>query len=189
MEPKERERMAEQWLDAAFKRYGEAEPRPGLEGRVLVNLRAADGQLGKRVWWPAVAVVAAIAIGASMFLVKEQGGSQPRAASATQVADSPQSSRGLNRRRAMAPNPEAARRRTVATRERQFHLAKAAEPELEQFPSPQPLSAQEQMLARYVKELPGQARELAQAQTQLRQQDQVEFEKLAELQAVSGNSR
>ena len=35
MEPKNNERIADRWLDGALKQYGKAEPRAGVEGRVL----------------------------------------------------------------------------------------------------------------------------------------------------------
>ena len=40
MDPIEREREVERWLDAALTQYAKAEPRAGLEGRVLAGLRA-----------------------------------------------------------------------------------------------------------------------------------------------------
>jgi prefoldin subunit 5 len=59
---------------------------------------------------------------------------------------------------------------------------------LEQFPSPQPLSEQEQMLARYVEELPSEAKQIAQAQTELARHDEIEFEKQGQLANPSGDS-
>ena len=32
--------MVDAWIDASLNQYGEAEPRPGLEGRVWANVRA-----------------------------------------------------------------------------------------------------------------------------------------------------
>ena len=48
MEPENQERLVEQWLDIGLKRYGEAEPRPGLEGRILAGLRAPNKRDGLR---------------------------------------------------------------------------------------------------------------------------------------------
>jgi hypothetical protein len=47
---------------------------------------------------------------------------------------------------------------------------------LEQFPSPQPLSAQEEILTRYIQQFPREAGLVAQAQTQLSKQEMIEQE-------------
>jgi len=55
-------------------------------------------------------------------------------------------------------------------------LAAAATVRQEQFPSPEPLSPQEQMLARYVEQFPREAVLLARAQTELFQREASERE-------------
>jgi hypothetical protein len=56
-------------------------------------------------------------------------------------------------------------------------VQEAAEPKLDQFPSPRPLSKQEELLARYAREHPQEANLIAQAQAELEKQDLLEFEK------------
>jgi hypothetical protein len=52
----------------------------------------------------------------------------------------------------------------------------AAAARREQFPTPQPLSQQEAMLARYIEQFPREASLMAQAQTQLTRQEMIERE-------------
>src|SRR5713101_2010446 len=57
MNPEETKNSAEQWLDEALARYSAAEPRVGLETRMLANLQAHATQ-GQRRWIFALAGVA-----------------------------------------------------------------------------------------------------------------------------------
>jgi hypothetical protein len=64
----------------------------------------------------------------------------------------------------------------------------ASAPRLEQFPSPEPLSEQEEFLARYVEQFPHEAVLVARAQTQLMKQEMIELE-LPREAAVSSDSQ
>ena len=82
MEPKnnneddrDRERLAGSWLEASLKQYGEAEPRPGLEGRVWANLRAErePGPDGRWSWAPGLGVLLAVMVGGGIFWARGPG--------------------------------------------------------------------------------------------------------------------
>jgi hypothetical protein len=66
MENNERDRKLEQWLDEALSDYSAAEPRFGLEQRVLNRVRAEEKarrrHWGLWKWMPAFAAIAAVAI-------------------------------------------------------------------------------------------------------------------------------
>jgi hypothetical protein len=73
MTPEERERLAEQWMDEALQRGAKAEPRPGLEARVLARLeeaapaplpfwRRAWRRPGRLAFAPAVAALLVVAV-------------------------------------------------------------------------------------------------------------------------------
>jgi hypothetical protein len=66
MENNERDRKLDQWLDEALSQYSAAEPRLGLEQRVLANVRAEEqARAGRRTWWrwmPAFATIAAVLV-------------------------------------------------------------------------------------------------------------------------------
>ncbi len=183
MEPRDhqtrdREKIADQWLDAALKQYGEAEPRAGLEGRVLANLRAEKESLVSRGWnRPAVVAVAVVlVIGMGVFWASEHRGvKEITGMRASVVSHSGQAVANVQMpsrtKISQAPMP----RRSAHRRLRVQH-AETDEPRLAQFPAPRPLTAQEQLLVRYVRERPDDAKREAQAQTELFQQGLAEFE-------------
>jgi hypothetical protein len=187
---RDRERLAARWLDASLKQYGEAEPRPGLEGRVWANLRAerALGPGGRWIWAPGLGVLLAMMVGGGIFWARGPGAlpettfgqrsapavpNQAPAPLAATEARSPADSAWLSsvpRRAARRPSPAA-----------------GGEPRLEQFPSPRPLSEQEEMLARYVQEQTQEAKLVAKAQTEMLKKESLEFENLINSPAPSQN--
>jgi hypothetical protein len=66
MENNERDRKLDQWLDEALSQYSAAEPRLGLEQRILAGVHAEErAQTGRKNWWrwmPAFAAIAAVLI-------------------------------------------------------------------------------------------------------------------------------
>jgi len=161
----------ERWMDEALKQYGRAEAGPGFESRVLARVRERGSALRSRQWlaWGfsvavlATVVLAAIWIAYKPSLTRHQAQSRSGAAT-TRAANQPSQ-----------PMLPAGAARTASAR-RDTPLATAgkrsiAEPratesvKLDQFPSPAPLSEQEQMLARYVSQHRQQAVMVARAQT------------------------
>jgi hypothetical protein len=184
MEP---EKQIDAALDSALRKYGHAEPRPGLEGRVLANLRAeSERRNARRHWWPAlVAVSAILVIGAGIFVGREQGGARNEiAAEPAPIVRQNSSGSGIT----AVPVANISPSKKITRPVRPVLANQTADPRLEQFPSPQPLSEQEQMLARYVEELPAEAQQIAQAQTELARQSEIEFEKQGQLANPSGDS-
>jgi hypothetical protein len=179
MEPRKHEKIANQWLDAALKQYGKAEPRAGLEGRMLASLRAEkERPVERRSWWPAVVAVAAIVVvGGVIFLGREHLGANKEIATVqAPVVHQPQSSVTSEHKPTMKIISVAPETRKSARHRQSVHVVET-EPRLEQFPAPRPLSEQERMLARYVEERPQEAKLVAQAQAALLGQDLLEFEK------------
>jgi hypothetical protein len=163
----------DEWLDQALRQSGEVEPRSGLENRLLANLRSERVQRAvyHRWWWAAVAL-ATVAVVIARWL-----GS--RAGVPTQVPDL------ANAPVARAPSPAL---RTVVvtppstTIARKLHRTKPVgrnaratrkelTPKLAQFPSPKPLSEQEELLIRYVREHREEAVFVAQARAELSRQE------------------
>jgi len=158
----------DRWLEGALQQYGNAEPRAGLESRILANLESADkrASFDRRWWWAlaaaAVMVCIAIAIwmgGGVNHLAKEAVARDMPATSS--VATTKPSKPNLALRKVVNPATHPARRRESRPR-----IPTAKEPRLEQFPSARPLSEQEQMLAHYVRDFPQQAVLVAQAQAE-----------------------
>jgi hypothetical protein len=167
-------------LDAALKQYGDVEPRAGLEARVLANIRIEQERIGERRlnWMPTLAAIAVVgALGAIMFLIRKPD-VRPQVVA---IHAAP----GLIAKEGIAGGvkpPFADRPSTSFSRRKPRPLARTivladGSPKLEQFPSPRPLSEQEEILARYVRERPEEARLVAHAQAELLQRDLLEFEK------------
>ena len=172
-----KEHELERWLDAALARGANVEPRPGLENRVLVTLQVERERLTQpsRWWWVlAVSGTAAAAV-IAMWIGLHTRQPLPDRTSADSTThrlnvirpELPDRPRHVEHARVLArgPRPPA---RSKAVKD-------ATGPRLNQFPSPQPLTDQEQTLSRYVHEFPDRAILVARAQTQLRKQEEQEM--------------
>jgi len=173
MKTRDRDRLDE-WLDKALQQYGNAEPRIGLESRILANMEAA----GKRAlfgysygWLLAAATTATVLIG--LWL-----GVWHRPLEITKKGPTTQIAGGVGKQ--MGPKiAPAARPRHIGTKLpllRHPNAAAAVEsargPRLEQFPSPRPPSKQEVLLTQYAEHFPAEARLIAQQQDKFQQEIQ-----------------
>jgi len=137
-------------LDAALAHYTAVEPRAGLEDRILANLRAQPHPVDHS-WlrWGLAAAVAAIMV-VSVALAWR---SKPTPAIVVQEAtatlqnphESPPVAKVAHDASRQAPEPHRIAKRAAAP-----VLGAAVGPKLDVFPSPQPLSKQEEILASYV---------------------------------------
>jgi hypothetical protein len=181
VENNDKDRM-DQWLDAALRQHGEAEPRTGLESRVLAFLSAQEeGLATRRNWWPErVAAVTIVAVGAMIFFVLGHDSARQRTAAkheapvATKVSETP-STQPTAVLASMAQRPRKSARTSRSSRV--VETAASAEPRLEQFPTRRPLSAQEKMLESYVAQFHKEAVLVARVQAGIIKQDLLEFEK------------
>jgi len=172
MEP-DFDQNAEQWLDVALARYGQVEPRAGLESDILARVRRESEPALKpwTSWWPVMIGTAAVAVLMLAAIVlhpqsRKQpemahtpnklmiGGERPLASSTIRPSQTAPGSHVPSHPR---PKQDGAPARTP--------------PKRKQFPTPQPLSNQEQILASYVTEHPDRAILVARAQTALQQAD------------------
>ncbi|MGC2446510.1 MAG: hypothetical protein WA477_02620 [Candidatus Sulfotelmatobacter sp.] len=152
-------------LDAFLTKYATVEPRLGLEERVLASLCAQPKTASASTWWRwglAGALAAIIAIASAPawrsgttshpVLLNRPAETQPAPTLAPQTA---------NARAETVP----ARVPPVRKQNRQKISTKlATDPKLDVFPSPRPLSEEELALARYVRNFPTDAQQVAQAQ-------------------------
>jgi hypothetical protein len=155
----DRKQEIDEWLDAGLKHYADAEPREGLEGRLLATVRAEQQRpsFGPARW---IAIAAVLATAAALFLSRRTPAeshipstfSIPDVRSSNDLVTEP-----LRYGHGVAPK-----------RRRKPKLPSVtSEPRLDQFPSPQPLSEQEEMLARYVRERRQEAVMVARARAEL----------------------
>lgn len=143
-------------LDRGLREYSQAEPREGLEGRILTNLRT---QPSVRPWWHiwapvlATAVVIAVVIALSLRAPKPQPRVQASADTVRIVQPTPQATV----QPAVKPHIVAA---TPPHRRepRKVEVAAAAPPRLETFPSVTPATPEERMLLSFVRRRPDEAR-------------------------------
>lgn len=173
-------------LDAALAKYAAVEPRVGLEERVLASLRAERARVPDRVWWRwslAGALAAVVVVGLALAwrsgklsrpIVK--GHPSPTIQSAPKPATQLVSNAGGKQIRGNQPGPQ----KLAAVRKALVHRAQPeavalANPKLDQFPSPRPLSEQEKILLDYVERFPEAAVRIAEAQTALAQREELEI--------------
>ncbi|MFZ0317747.1 MAG: hypothetical protein WAL56_01370 [Candidatus Sulfotelmatobacter sp.] len=170
-------------IDAVLAQYS-AEPRAGIEERVLANLRIERERSPARGWWQwtTVAALVTLLLAASIVFWRSVQQSRHYAArpsqtiqddtgNRTQVA----ASQGTNQ--ILRPRPTAEKKKSTAHLLRHVSLhasALAAGPKLDRFPSPQPLSEQEKILASYVARYPEHAALIAQARAEALRQDLAE---------------
>jgi hypothetical protein len=169
-----KERFIDDLLDSGLRQYGQADPREGLENRILAGMHAATparsqawtSQYGLAV----LATVLLVTIGVFTARVKRIATPAPIGSQHSPVDEKPPQPVPV----IVQPSHESVK---ASVSQHQAHrLAKSELVKQEQFPSPQPLSEQEAMLAQYIEQFPGQARLMAQAQTQLSKEEALEMQ-------------
>jgi hypothetical protein len=168
MESNNQERLIDDRLDAALKQYGAAEPRAGLERRILANLRSERAHAISHTWrwWPVMTVVTTMLLIGTGVLLKTHFTNPPLV-----IGDRPSVPSTTERPRASGNEAHVL---TASRPHRDQNRIAGPAPRLEQFPSPQPLSEQEELLARYIGQFPHDAVLMARAQTQLAKQEIME---------------
>lgn len=186
----------DQLLDAALVRYAAAEPRAGLEDRILANLRAEGGRLPGRQWWQwslaaAVAAVLVVAVAlawrpgkpAHPVAASHSSAETPRMKTAAQAALNADGKQVRQLEHAALHGKTGRRSQTEVVAvavpksdqsgldQSQVGEAKLDQPKLDQFPSQQPLSEQEKFLQSYVERYPEQAALVTRARNEALQQD------------------
>jgi hypothetical protein len=154
---KDKQMQIDDMLDSLLANYSSAEPRPGLESRILANLQGAAENEFSAGWWNfkwfwAGVVAVAIIVGAVLI------GGRHRVAPPTHV---------VVRNSQPAPQPEIQPHAPASGKETaKIHRRKRSAPNLPQnatlalnqrpaiFPTPTPLSEQEQLLLRYLARTP-----------------------------------
>jgi hypothetical protein len=174
-------------LDAALAKYAAAEPRVGIEGRVLATLRAEGTRLTKPAWWRWSVIAALAAVIVVVLALASRSGkrfhpvvanhplpAEPAAKENPQIATNGDG-------KEVRPQKRSARRgKSVRRSQPEIVIAanpgspKLSSPKLDQFPSPQPLSEQEKILANYIAQYPEHAALIAQLRTEALRQDRME---------------
>ena len=158
MEPKDQENL-HRWLDKALVEYGNTEPRPSLEARVLANLSAERERItARRGWFWALTLTATAAVIVLAVWMESNTGLRTKVPTSVTTASEQQAE--SKQRPVETAKPDVFRQSHNITsprvdRNRTVHsFEAAAAPKLDRFPSSQPLSEQERLLLAYLKETP-----------------------------------
>jgi hypothetical protein len=146
MDDKEK-RFVDELLDASLRRYATAEPRPGLEGRVLAGVRSRQQAARRRAAWTWAMGMAAVAAVVALLVIY-----RPR----QQPVPFPVTAKGS----AHLSTPVVAKVAPLA-QPSMLHLSRRpaapgrVDTRPQQFPTPRPLSEQEKLLLIYAQSLQG----------------------------------
>jgi hypothetical protein len=173
-------------LDTALAKYAQIEPRAGLENRVLATLHAERSRVPQRAWWrwSVAGAVAVVVVVVALVLAWRSGKFHGRETAHRPSISAPAVSAPGLESAGSGVGPEAGKNDdhppAPGPAPKHFvHGAHAtavasANPKLDQFPSPQPLSEQERLLENYVAKYPERAVLLARARFEALQRDQLE---------------
>jgi hypothetical protein len=160
MADQEKDKQMDELLDSLLAAYSSAEPRPGLETRILANLSAAEREVATARWWNWKWLWAGMAVAAALIIIAVAliGGRHRIAAPPTVVqTQQPAPSQPEVQSSAPAIHSETARIHsrkpsTAPITQQNATLARRDRPAV--FPTPTPLSEQEQLLLRYYASTP-----------------------------------
>jgi hypothetical protein len=154
-------------LDAALAKYSAVAPRAGLEERVLANIRAERARSADRAWWRwSVAGALAVVIAVAALAWRASRASHPAVVLRPSSTTPSLQRSGMEMASNNGGNESREQKRAVHKKlgPQARGSAVVAGPKLDQFPSPAPLTEEELALARYVRQFPGEATLIAQAQ-------------------------
>ena len=161
MAEQEHDHKLDKMLDGLLSAYSAAEPRPGLETRILANLKEASARKSAWRWgfgwvWAGAATAAALAILLTVYFSRPQR--RPGAPQIVQHAPqresqpSPALQEESGRAPAVTAKSQSGQRQLAKLQPIQAHDITAVRQEV--FPSPSPLSEQEKLLFHYLARTP-----------------------------------
>lgn len=158
--PDKKEKLLDELLDFALNEYSRAEPRSGLENRILATLSSKAQQESRWSWnrwqlWTAAAAVACVVV--AVLAINHKQHSAPLVVPGQTIAKSTAS----NSVATVSQTESAPQVRKITRRKQQRLLAGTPAPVIAAvkqpvFPSPSPLSDQERLLFAYLKRTPYQ---------------------------------
>src|SRR4029077_10641350 len=153
MNDHKKDKQLDEMLDSLLATYSSAEPRPGLETRILANVSGEAEKTGSAAWWnfkwvwAGAAVAAAIVVAALLIGGHRRTSPPERAIVQTQQP----SHRQPEVTHSLPPEPASSGgqrpKSRVPSQSQDAALARSQRPGV--FPTPTPLSEQEQLLWRY----------------------------------------
>ncbi|HVG90068.1 MAG TPA: hypothetical protein VNB54_01140 [Alphaproteobacteria bacterium] len=162
---KQMETQTDDMLDSLLANYSSAEPRPGLETRIMANLRDAESSEAGRGWWGfkwlwAGAAVAALIVAGVILLGVHRKEKVPVVVHELPTPVRPQPQQPQQKPPEIAPQMATKRREHSSHRAAMIPAAQNAglKPGLRpaNFPTPFPLSEQERLMLAYLNNTPHQ---------------------------------
>jgi hypothetical protein len=179
MELSDKDPILDHLVDSGLKRYSQVLPPAGLEMRVLANLRAEQEKRVVHPWpsWAAAVAVALCALAAGTLFMVRKPGNSPEPGIHRSLVDTagPGLHSPATANSVLAPTLSTGSKWAPSFRARTRVATISPEPRLGEFPSPAPLSEQEEMLVRYIRERPHEAALMARAQAELLKGDRQLF--------------
>jgi hypothetical protein len=190
MDEKERNQFVDDLLNASLARYSSVTPRPGLEGRILANAKAAKARRTWFVWagWLAAGAAAGlIALGILNFRHRLTIPAPPKSVEVVK----PGTGLGLV---AVEPSKQARAPRKPMTQRARPITSVVVRAEVRQavFPSPEPMTSEEKLLVKFVDKTPTEVLLASAPETQTIQKIQIkelEISPLADEPADSKNKQ
>ena len=171
MELDNRNQQVDRWLDAAIKQYGTVEPHPDLEQDVLRRLRSAQKPSKPRLEWLGFAAAMVALLAVSIVISN-------RHQDVRQVASEKVMAPAVDEKKVVEPRLPPAEFSDLRKRTPQLYATEAkAQSWPAQFPVPRPLTKQEKLLAKYVRERPQEAKLIVRAQEEMSRLDMLGFER------------
>ncbi len=156
-------------LNTALALYATVEAREGLEQRILANLHSQESRAHSK-WWTwglAAAVLAMIIVAVAWSFsghIRPSIANRPAVPQTHETHVAPQKTDNTVARNIAPVRKHVVRRTTLRDNN----------PKLDQFPSPQPMSEQEKLLAMYINRDPEHAALIAEARMEALRQDEEE---------------
>ena len=171
----DKDRFVDELLDSALAHHRDAEPRAGLEGRILAHVRATASERSaqRKAWrlWAAAAAIATVMVFVAIYASNRAPRSVPQTSLASNTVPAPSPTETLKASSgptpATRPATKVAEPKRVARSEPKPSRRVEAHHWPSQFPTPAPLTPEEKALVRYVQETPPQvlAASLSKAQS------------------------
>lgn len=189
----DQEKFVDVLLDRSLSKFSEAEPRTGLEERIVAGIASAELPQPVRHWrWVLATAMLALLLGAAWLMwpatsrrsnsATNSAVQRAKSSHETAVVNSPAPGKEqIHTANSSAPKSWIPRRKTVTSGVEPSTTESATKlPKLEVFPSPAPLSEEETALLAFVRQTP---RDGLVALSQIQQREQEEQEKRMEIPA------
>ncbi len=163
----DRKQKIDEWLDSGLKHYTNAEPRQGLESRLVATLRAETQHCSLGAWTMGLAMAVVVAVSATLLLVRRPVLESSRPTGQPSALPNKSPVRPQSRSGSAVTAKSVLRHPTFLRAVPGEQKVGGEYPRIDQFPSPRPLNKQEELLVHYLQQRRQEAVKVARAQAEL----------------------